>query len=651
MKSEATSLTQRILEGAEKYPLATIAIFILLTLGPFLTKAVHIDDSLFVWTAEQIVKHPGDFYGFDVNWYGNTDPMAMATCNPPTTSYFLASVLALFGEKEIFLHGAMLLVTFAAAAGIFQLAKLWCERPLLATFIAMSTPVFLVSATTLMCDVPLLAVWIWTVVLWERALKNGSAGNYLFAALLAGLAVLTKYSALTLLPLLPILGALRKRNIGAWVLWLAVPAAMIGLYQFGTAKLYGHGLISAAADYASRTRLDATGGCLNQIIIGLAYLGGCLLPVLFFACRLWSKNELVFGGGIILAVSFVVTLASGLGQQFGLSFQLQMALLLAAGIHLLVLALAGLWRRRNPISWMLALWLASGFFFAAVLNWTVSARSFLPLVPAAAILIVRGLARTIPIGRKQRSFIWPVAVSVAVSLLVATADFFLANSSRAAAQQIAAAYPSATNKLWFQGHCGFQFYLEKTGALPVDFSASVLKSGEMIIMPSNNSNLIAPDVRDVENVAVLEFPVFPGLSTVHAATGAGFYGAGGLLPFVFGPAPVEKYFVCRVSQPLCFAPPGTLNKLAWRLATSADDHVRNGIEAMALAQRACEQTHFEKAIFIGTLAAACAEAGKYDEAVAAAQRASALAAKNGETNLLQINQELLERYRAHRTAR
>ena len=101
--------------------------------------------------------------------------------NPPATSYFLAGVMAVFGEREMALHGGMLLVAFAAAAGIFQLARIWCERPLLATFIAMSTPVFLVSATTLMCDVPMLAIWIWAVVFWERALKNGKAFYFLTA--------------------------------------------------------------------------------------------------------------------------------------------------------------------------------------------------------------------------------------------------------------------------------------------------------------------------------------------------------------------------------------------------------------------------------------------------------------------------------------
>jgi tetratricopeptide (TPR) repeat protein len=94
-----------------------------------------------------------------------------------------------------------------------------------------------------------------------------------------------------------------------------------------------------------------------------------------------------------------------------------------------------------------------------------------------------------------------------------------------------------------------------------------------------------------------------------------------------------------------------LNNLAWALATSPRAELRDGPRAVMLAQRACELTRFEKPIFLGTLAAAQAGDGKFDDAIVTAQSACNLAAKNGETNLLQRNQQLLERYRQHRTAK
>jgi hypothetical protein len=59
-------------------------------------------------------------------------------------------------------------------------------------------------------------------------------------------------------------------------------------------------------------------------------------------------------------------------------------------------------------------------------------------------------------------------------------------------------------------------------------------------------------------------------------------------------------------------------------------------------------TRYQKTIFVGTLAAAYAEAGRFDDAMATAEKAIALAGKNGESALLQKNRELLELYRAHR---
>jgi Flp pilus assembly protein TadD len=93
--------------------------------------------------------------------------------------------------------------------------------------------------------------------------------------------------------------------------------------------------------------------------------------------------------------------------------------------------------------------------------------------------------------------------------------------------------------------------------------------------------------------------------------------------------------------------PEILNNLAWLLATCPDTHIRNGVQAVKYAGRACELTHYGVTLFVGTLAAAYAEAGRFDEAIATAEKACALAEKSGETNLLQINQELLQLYHAH----
>src|ERR1035441_6106299 len=92
--------------------------------------------------------------------------------------------------------------------------------------------------------------------------------------------------------------------------------------------------------------------------------------------------------------------------------------------------------------------------------------------------------------------------------------------------------------------------------------------------------------------------------------------------------------------------PESLNNLAWILAANPDASLRNGAEAVALAERACKLTGYKEGIFVGTLAAAYAEAGRFQDAVNSAEKAHSLALAAGQKELAQKNQELLELYRA-----
>ena len=91
---------------------------------------------------------------------------------------------------------------------------------------------------------------------------------------------------------------------------------------------------------------------------------------------------------------------------------------------------------------------------------------------------------------------------------------------------------------------------------------------------------------------------------------------------------------------------GPLNNLAWVLAAGPDDQLRNGAEAVRLAECACELTHYGEPLFIGTLAAAYAECGRFPEAVTTAEKAEQLATASGLTAVAAKNRQLLGLYRA-----
>jgi tetratricopeptide (TPR) repeat protein len=92
--------------------------------------------------------------------------------------------------------------------------------------------------------------------------------------------------------------------------------------------------------------------------------------------------------------------------------------------------------------------------------------------------------------------------------------------------------------------------------------------------------------------------------------------------------------------------PEALNNLAWLRATHPDSQLRDGREAVELAERACRLTEYKQAAMLGTLAAAYAEAGRFPEAVEAAEKAKALAEKADDSEAAAMNTKLLALYRS-----
>ena len=86
--------------------------------------------------------------------------------------------------------------------------------------------------------------------------------------------------------------------------------------------------------------------------------------------------------------------------------------------------------------------------------------------------------------------------------------------------------------------------------------------------------------------------------------------------------------------------------LAWILATCPEASVRNGRKAVELAEQAARLSGGTNSIFIGTLAAAYAEAGRFSEAVEMAQRARQLAAAQNNAALVDVLQMQIGLYQA-----
>jgi len=534
-----------------------LIIMTILLIAPFANKAFHIDDPLFLWAAKHIQSHPTDPYRFNVNWYFNEMEMWQVTKNPPLTSYFIAFVAYLVGWSERALHLAFLIPAIAVVLGTYFLARKLCSRPVLASLVGLITPVFIVSGTTIMCDTMMLAFWVWAILLWIRGTERNEHLAFGLSAFLIGVCALTKYYGMSLIILLPIYSFVKNRRIGLWLIYLIIPILILILYQWKTDALYGRGLLLDAGAYASEFRARLNFGLTTKGLIGLAFAGGCLVSLLFFTPFLWSRSVLFIQLAVsiltILAISFIGTIGIfPLHDAYGVKWSqvIQLGILVIIGMNLLALAVADLWNHKgDPASLLLFCWVMGTFTFASFINWSVNGRSILPMAPAAGILLVRRIEQRALLFKRHSTLFWPLVPAVFVALLVTWADYGLANSARTAVEKIYASYQKGPGTLWFQGHWGFQYYMELRGAKIAGSRKFRPATDDILIVPENNYGTFpVPPDKIVSLREAIELPsVCRWLTTMNRFGGAGFYGdVWGILPFVIGATLPERYNILQI---------------------------------------------------------------------------------------------------------
>ena len=91
--------------------------------------------------------------------------------------------------------------------------------------------------------------------------------------------------------------------------------------------------------------------------------------------------------------------------------------------------------------------------------------------------------------------------------------------------------------------------------------------------------------------------------------------------------------------------PQSLARTAWILATHEDDAIRDANEALQLAERAAQMTDHRDPVVLDVLAAACAAAGRFDNAAKHATSAEWLAREIGADDLAREIHKRLEQYK------
>jgi 4-amino-4-deoxy-L-arabinose transferase-like glycosyltransferase len=535
-----------------------LVLLTVLCLLPFSGKAFHIDDPIFIWTAQQATHHPLDPYGFTATWWSRATPMWYIQQNPPLAAYYMAVIGSIAGWSERALHLGFILPAIIVVLGTYRVALRFTGNAFLAAAATLVAPGFLVSATGIMCDVSMLALWMLAMLLWVEGLDAPAKPVYLLVSgVLIATCALTKYFGVSLIPLLFAYSWFRRRSLGSWIVYLVVPAAILGAYEFYTHHLYGAGLITLAVLHKSSVRQSETAS--GRALVGLAFAGGCALPALAFVPLLWSRRQVLWGGAIsgLMAICFLTGwVALGSVYQYQHWIQVhrgwiseQLFFYVAGALSIIALALTDFREHRDAGSLLLALWIFGTMFFAIVVNWDVNARSILPMIPAVAMLIARRVeARDMASGRWSMVYILPIVVCGAISLWIAAGDMALANSARSAANYIREKTQGEPNTVWFEGRWGFEYYMQQFGARPVEPDAEQCHFGDLVVIPKYNTALFKFPLKTTQ-AEIVDFEIHTWVTPMNPDDGAGFYFSGwGPLPFVFGPVQPQRYLMARVLQ-------------------------------------------------------------------------------------------------------
>jgi 4-amino-4-deoxy-L-arabinose transferase-like glycosyltransferase len=143
----------------------------------------------------------------------------------------------------------------------------------MAALTVLCTPIFVVSGTTVMCDMLMVALWVWATYAWLRGCRQRSTPWLAISALGILLAALAKYFAVSLIPLLAFYALATRTPLRLWLRWLLLVAAALLAYQLWTKLLYGFGHLSDAGRFTSVVR-SSIGHGPRYWVPGLTLLGG-----------------------------------------------------------------------------------------------------------------------------------------------------------------------------------------------------------------------------------------------------------------------------------------------------------------------------------------------------------------------------------------
>lgn len=458
-----------------------------------LFKPYHIDDSAHLQFAQTFMAHPLHPMTSTLNLGGAPEPIWHHN-QPPLYFYLLGLWGSVFGYTEPATHalgalfaGAAIVLFYRIACVLTPIHALW-----LTGMMALG-PAFIIGQN-LMVDVPLLAIWL----LFFDALIAGAGRpeqcqrrRFLIAAGAASAAVLVKYSSLVLFPILGAVLVVERR----WrLLWIAgIPVAALAAWSLFNLIEYRH--IHMLQRPMGVARKSWTLPVMRFVSI-VVTIGGLTPLGLLVAVRLvpWfsARARAVYGAGVFVLVLLALVAATGVAEG-PVDTALRLCFLIN-GILILLGVCAVVIRRLSSFGrifvatpdkvrlLILLLWVAGHFGFYSLFAPFMAARHVLLVLPALLLLC----AMPWPVALPRLDAAVGLALTVAVTVMTAWADWRFAAFFRDGARSVVASLP-AGSRIWFYGGWGWQWYAHGAGMTPVNTDNSQMRPGDFLVTISDDA--------------------------------------------------------------------------------------------------------------------------------------------------------------------
>jgi 4-amino-4-deoxy-L-arabinose transferase-like glycosyltransferase len=584
-------MSTNLIEAGFKRDALIVLGFILIASIPFINKPFHIDDPYYIAIGENILHHPlQPFYGnvglvdqdfLTFEKIGKDPNTFEGMSHPPLLPYFIALVASITGNiAERSLHVFYILFTTLAAVSAYFLGKRFTRYPLISTLFLVSSPIFILSSQSIMTDMVMLAFYLSAMYSFIYGIDNDSKKTLLLSGVFIGLAILTRYVALTLIPLLFAYSILNKRSLLKTFLPLFISALLLGVWAFQNLIYYGELHFIASSRFFrlfTFEKLINYDRLVKSGISDISSIGGsAVFPFALLVLALISRRKIIiYSLSVLFSVYVLVINPLDIeAVRYYSNFQLILLIfffstglfitynVFEVGIKPFIISLSkstSLERRdiiyKDADNIFLFFWFGGMLASSIIILPFGSARYMLPLILPIVIVLINQAEKVF--NKNVRYFQIFCTSAIIFTLLtgfsLAYGDYVYADSYRSFVKSLHGKIDN--NRVWFIGEWGFRYYMEKEGYSYLLSSNNSPKEGDIIVKPQiAGLHDMDTELRfRAELIDSAEYESkFPIRLMNHEAK-AGFYSHGfGFLPFSFSTAKLEHFDIFKVGSPNFF---------------------------------------------------------------------------------------------------